>query len=198
MLLQFCPNPSVCAALWVLAGAAEAECFTVTEVNADFLDGSSCSVAFSHPIPKKTMHLRSRDRAGATWMGIELVLICWYLGGNRAFVKFFLAVRGVEAFSCSPLNSLFNLNSLLEWQGIKTSGKLKPYIKHLCIAEVWQCQQNRWILYNLCLLKRIKGKFYRLDLWSQRNSLSFVWVAWQNWVHWTHFHLVFNKQKCPM
>lgn len=66
MLLQFCPNPSVCAALWVLAGAAEAEYFTVTEVNADFLDGSSCSVAFSHPVPKKTMHLHSRDRAGAT------------------------------------------------------------------------------------------------------------------------------------
>lgn len=131
------------------------------------------------------------------WMGIELVLISWYLSGNREFVKFFLAVRGAEAFSPSPLNSLFNLNSLLEWQGIKMSGKLKPYIKHLCVAEVWQCRQKRWILYNLCLLERIKGKFYRLDLWSQRNSLSFVWVAWQNWVHWILFHLVFNKQKYP-
>lgn len=74
----------VCAAVWGSAGAAEAECFAVTDVNADFLDDSSCFVTFSRAPPKKTMHLHSCDKAGASWMGMELVLICWYLGGNRA------------------------------------------------------------------------------------------------------------------
>lgn len=68
----------------VLAQAAWAECFTVTELNADFLDDSSCFVTFPPATPKKTMHPHSCGKADASWMGIELVLICWCLSGNRA------------------------------------------------------------------------------------------------------------------
>lgn len=47
--------------LWVLPPATEAECFTVTEVNADFLDDPLRSVAFSRAVLKKVAHLRSWD-----------------------------------------------------------------------------------------------------------------------------------------
>lgn len=130
--------------LWVLPPAAEGGRFTLAGVNASFPDVPLWFVAFSPAGLRKVAHLHSCDSqwcysVSASRLGRELELIWRYLWGSIAFVKSFLAVKGAETFSSSLLNSLFNLNSLLEWQGIKMPGKLIPYIKHLCIAEVWQC-----------------------------------------------------------
>lgn len=116
----------------------------VAGVKASFPDVPLWFVAFSRAGLKKVAHLHSCDSqqcysASASRLGRQLELIWRCLWGTIASVKSFLAVKRAETFSSSLLNSLFNLNSLLEWQGIKTSGKVMPYIKHLCIAEVWQC-----------------------------------------------------------